>query len=375
MITNTTGRTRRILLSLPPICYFPERARAAATTRLILAIHFTILASFYSLFFFVALLEGTLIIAEGIGVLQNEPFFIHFVAAMLSVPIISIMAKRVSNLSSQAEAAPIISALLDALEDSKFGRFLYWSAALVGLLALAYTIVMSVSDEIDIYDSVRHLFSFATYFLIRIYLYFFCYPFIVVSPVLVVIYLFKSLHASSIPYRPFHPDGLGGLRPFLVAVDRPIYAVQTIAVLIAIMNYLGWGGLEFVPSILAIAAPLLVTILAVLLFSLFYKTLADKKQREVHKLQYQQSALYEKLNSPSQTIEEDMSSLVGEIEAMARLMDLIRRRKGKYWIKYALNLTPVLLPQIPKFIKLPVIIRIIESIQEIFLEFYYNFAS
>lgn len=363
MATRTQSSSKHILGSLPPICYFPERIRARMETRSILAIHLAIVASLYSIFFIVAFFEGTLLIDGGIGVIQNEPFFIHFVSAILSIPIVLIMAKRVSQLSNEIETAPIIVTVLDALQDSRFKNFLYWSAALVGLFAFAYNIVLSISYQIDIYDSVRHFPSFITYLPIRIYLYIFCYPFIVVTPVVVVIYLFKSLHASALRYRPFHPDGLGGLRPFLVAVDRPVYAVQSIAVLIAVMNYLGWGGLELVPTVLAMAAPVLVTLLAFLLFFLFYRALSDKKKHELHKLHQEQTALYERLSNPSQEREKGMSDLIGEIEATERLVVLINRRRGKYWIKYFINLTPILLSQIREIAYHPEITGIIQSFQ------------
>jgi hypothetical protein len=293
-----------------------------------------------------AFYEGAIFVRNGIGVVQNPPFFIHLIAGFASIPLVHILFARVLALRREPHGPSSITEFVRRLRGSRASIALYSMASLVGLAVFAYNIVLGFAYEITIYDSPEFPFTFASYQVIRGYLYLFCYPLVFTAPPVVAFYLFRSLRREDIQYQPFHIDGLGGMRKYFEAVDRPIYAVQSVAVLIALMNYIGWGRMEFAPLALAISAPILVTLLGVHLFVHFHRVVASKRRREMQKIRDQQMLLYEAVGSLAELKSRDCLDLLDKLEATERLATLVSKTSRRGLQKYFFNLMVLAAPYV-----------------------------
>ncbi|MEJ2030149.1 MAG: hypothetical protein P8X66_09855, partial [Maritimibacter sp.] len=120
--------------------------------------------------------------------------------------------------------------------------------------------------HVNIYDSVDNVPTFSIYSIIRIYQYLICYPSVVSAGLVLPWLTFLVLRRISIGYLPFSVDGIGGLKKYLQIFDRPVFAVQSLTVAIALANYIGWGGFKPVSTLIAVGAPMVVTVLAATLY-------------------------------------------------------------------------------------------------------------
>lgn len=341
-----------VLLRLPPFSYACGRCRRVLVRRSIVNIHIGLLLALYAILFSMAYIEKAVRIDNGIGIVENPPFFIHLLCGVCSIPIVLILAKRVISIpeSHDEDAVPTF---LSLIRKSKAKNAIWSVTFLIGLLSLAYTVSLSAYYKyysINIYDSVAYPLTFAAYFLIRTYLYLVCYPFVFAAAPAITFSLFRALNKSSVSFRPFHHDEMGGLRKYFLAVDRPIYAVQSFAVLIALMNYIGWGGFEIVPLLLAIGAPIIVTLLAIFLVVHFRGVLAYKRQKEIQALCQQQMEFYSATRSMVSLGSKDCLELLEKIEATERILEIMKRSKrggfGKYLINIGVLITPHLIKPI-----------------------------
>jgi hypothetical protein len=342
---------RHLVLELPPFSFLPKRLSLWLARRNLALLHFLILATLYGALAAVASFEQTTFIKTGIGILQNPPFFAHLLLGASSVPLVLILASRVLRIPKDDEETSVIGAFLSRVRESRSKVALFGIAFLIGLFALAYTLVLSAyyrTAKINIYDSISHPLTFTAYLVVRAYLYLFCYPMVFASAPTITYSLFGELKRAAIPYRPFHYDEMGGLRKYFVAVDRPVYALQSFAVIIALMNYLGWGGMLPVPKILAIAAPVIVTILAIFLFYHFNAVLVSKKQEEIRTIRAQQMELYSSARGLAALKGKECLELLERIEATERLIDSIKRGNSKDLQKYFLNMGILIVTQVAK---------------------------
>lgn len=337
-------RPQSIALRLPPFSYLHGAYQRWLARRNIIALHFLILGVLYGLFAVAVSIEHTIFISGGIGILQNPPFFVHLLCCACSVPLISIFAARIIALSKTEEEVAVINFFLSLMRKNKIKNALFGLAFIVGLFALAYTVLLSASYRIKIYDSTAYPLTFSTYLLVRTYAYLFCYPLVFASAPVITYHLFRGLKKTSVPYRPFHYDEMGGLRKYFVAVDRPVYAVQSFAVLIALVNYFGWGGMKLVPVILTIAAPIIVTLLAVFLFVHFRKVLAFKKREEIEIICQQRMELYFTARNLASLDSKVCLELLQRIEAAERLIESIRKDNRNDLKKYFFNIASLYCP-------------------------------
>jgi hypothetical protein len=343
-------KSQSIALRLPPFSFICGPIQKWLARRNIIHLHYLILAILYGIFALSASIEGTVVIRNGIGILQNPPFFVHLLCSALSVPLVFIFAFRIFALSEAKEEESVINSFVSFIRKSKIKNALFGVAFLVGLFALAYTITLSISykNKVNIYDSLIHPLTFGSYFFIRLYSYLFCYPLVFAAAPTITYHFFKGLRRSPVPYRPFHYDEMGGLRKYFVAVDRPVYAVQSFAVLIALMNYFGWGGMKLVPVILTIAAPIVVTLLAVFLFVHFRKVLAFKKKEEIQAICQQRMDLYASARNLASLDSKACLELLQRIEAAERLIESIRKENRNDLKKYVFNIAVLIIPQLVK---------------------------
>lgn len=341
-----TTPSKEILLALPPFSYVEKELLGKIKRIGPIRLHFLALGLLYCAFFGAAALEGALVIGGGVGVLQNPPFFIHLVSGLGSVPLVLLLIKRIERIPGNAEDEQVIQRFNALVTLSKTKNAAYAVAALVGVVALAYNINLSISYQVDIYDSLRYPLTFVAYQFVRAYLYLFAYPLVFAATPVVVFYLFRAVRKTSIRYRPFHHDDTGGLRKYFEAVDRPVYAVQSLAVMIALMNYIGWGALTFVPSVLAVAAPLVVTLMAALLFIHFKRTAAAKRQDEIEAIRGQQMAFYEMTGNLAALEGKECLELLERIEATERLVAAVKKEGGGGLAKYIVNLSLLAAPYI-----------------------------
>ena len=314
----------------------------------LLKVHFTIIGILYGVLAIAASIEQTIFIKNGIGILQNPPFFVHLLCGACSIPLVLMLVSRIVRLPETDEESSVILEFLSSLKRNKLKAALFNLAFLAGLFALAYNIVLSSSYRVNIYDSIIHPLTFSAYSIVRAYLYLACYPFVFSATPTITYYLFRTVKKAPIQYRPFHYDEMGGLRKYFVAVDRPVYVVQSFAVLIALMNYLGWGGMLLVPMILTIAAPTIVTLLAIFLFAHFHAVLTSKKREEVQAIRMQQMELYCSARSLATLSSKDCLDLLERIEATERLVESVKKRNRNDLGKYFVNMTVLLATQILK---------------------------
>lgn len=314
----------------------------------ILSIHFLILALLYVVFFLAAAIERTFLIRGGIGVLENPPFLSHLVGGAVSVCLPYVIANRTAGLATTHEDREVITLFTGMISRSKTKLALFYSGSMIGLFALAYTVSMSLQPKVNIYDAVTHPLSFSSYFLIRCYEYLVCYPFMLAGGFVLVHYLFRALRSTNIPFRPFHFDESGGFRKYYLAVDRPVYVIQSLTVLVAVMNYIGWGGLLRVPMILAIAAPSVVTAFALLLLYSFNRVVELKKREEIRQIRQQEMTLYPAAKDLASLGAKESLEFVERLEAMERLVAMVKKGKQGGWQKYLLNGGLVIVTQLAK---------------------------
>lgn len=338
----------RIQFALFPTRILPRWVKRFVAKYGLIRTHFAILLLLYSLVFLSAAAERTFYIPQGIGILQNPPFLAQLIASSFSIYIPYIMTKRIASAFSTSADKVLLPRFVGALRRSKAKTALFNVAVLFGLAALAYTVVLSASYKENIYDAVRHKVTFSSYFLLRCYQYGFCYPAMVVGCVVLVHYLFAFLRTETVPYQPFHYDETGGLQKYFEAVDRPVYIVQSLAVLIAVMNYWGWGGMKFVPLLQSIAVPVLVTALAFLLIYRFNRLLGYKKDQEIRTIRLQEMELYLTAKELARLSPQEHSELLDRIEGMERLVAIIKARRQRGWQKYIINLGIVVITQLTK---------------------------
>ena len=337
----------QILSALLPFFISDNTAKNLSRNWNLIWVHFIIFLTLYLIFFIAAYFEQTIYLDEGIGIIQNPPFFAHLIAGMVSIPIFKYLIYKVSFLQRKDKFS-VMKKFLKKLNQNLFKRALFFTLFTIGVIALASTVVLSGSylkDGVQIYDSIQYPFSFSSYFVIRVYLYLFCYPLLIASTLVIISFLFISLKESKEPFIPFHLDKMGGLRKYFEAVDKPVYAIQSITVFIALMNYIGWGGMELVPLIMFSILPSLVTILALLLFGFFNEILNTKRKKVIEVIREKQMKWFKEIELSGQ---EDLNyvKLIEEIEATERLLEILNKRYNPKILKYFLNLLTLLIPKL-----------------------------
>jgi hypothetical protein len=335
------------MVALPPFSLLPQRLRERIIARRVVLLHFVALSCFYGVVLAVAAYEGVVYIHSGTGIIQNPPFLAHVVCAVSSIWLPIAILTRIARTADSAVADTVLATFLRFVEVSKTKVVLFAVAVLVGLASLAYTIYLSLYPTENIYDSIQHPLTFLMYLLLRIYLYLICYPFMISGCVINTYYLFRALRSSSVVYRPFHEDEMGGLRKYLRAVDSPVYLVQCLTVLVGATNYLGWGGMFAVPIMFSIAAPAVVTGFAFILFFDFHALLSSKKEKEVQAVRQQQMELYEEAKRLDPHSPERLE-LLRRIETMDAVVDAIRKGRENGWKKYLLNMIVAVIGQLGK---------------------------
>lgn len=338
----------RIVFALPPFSFLPERLKDWLGQQGILKIHFILLVILYLAVFGAGFAEQTLVIPQGIGILENPPFLAHLISGALSVCLPFAIATRVAALSDTPEDKNVIETFISMVQESRIKLALFNVGILIGLFSLAYTVAMSAAPRIDIYDAVTHPFTFSLYLVLRCYLYLFCYPLLFGGSIVLVYYLFRALRSDTTPYLPFHHDETGGLRKYFLAVDRPVYVIQSLTVLIALMNYIGWGGMFRVPLILTVTAPLLVTAFALLLLWDFNRLLSYKKKQEIRAIRLQEMELYPAAKQLASLDPREALDILERIEAMERLIETIKKGRQGGWQKYVINIGVVAVTQLSK---------------------------
>src|SRR5215203_4320558 len=353
-------RPQSIVLRLPPFQYLCTPSRRLLARKSIVAAHLLVVGVLYVALLVVALDEKAIRISHGIGILQNPPFFVHVLCGLCSIPLILLLAKRVLAIP-ELRGENVIPLFLSLLRKNKTKNAIWSMAFILGLFSFSYTVSLSIfykHHQINIYDSIAYPLTFTTYLIIRAYLYLVCYPFLFAAAPAITFLLFRSLNKSNVTYQPFHCDQMGGLRKYFQAVDRPIYALQSFAVLIALMNYVGWGGRMLVPLLLAIAAPIIVTLLAVFLFAHFRQVLTSKRDKEIQVICQQQMEFYLIVRNTASLDSKERLELLEKIEATERLLDLIKKSRqgglGKYFVNVAVLIAPPLLKPIGEILVLKV---------------------
>lgn len=312
--------------------------------------HLLVVSVLYALFSGAAWLEEAAFIRGGIGFIQNPPFFAHLVAGSLSIPLVLLICRRVARLGVEPDGRAVLRRARRELRTSRLKRTALCTTSLAGLFCLANNLVLSFGYEVKIYDSPSFPATFIIYSLIRAYYYLWAYPLLFsVVPVLTLT-VFKALRRSAVRYEPFHWDGMGGLKRYFSAVDSPIYALQSVTVLIALMNYWGWGGMYPVPSALAVGAPIVIALLALALFLAFRLATKAKRLSEIQSLRQHQSSLFVLVRDSSDLKGSDYSALVEKIEVLDRIIDRIQlgSSERKSMVKYGLNVVVALSPYVLK---------------------------
>jgi len=339
---------RQLVLALPPLSLIPVSLSHVVTPERCIALHFIILGVSYSLVLLAGQFEHVVHISAGIGIVQNPPFLAHIICGAASVGLPIAIAKRIAATQRTRPDEVIVAEFLDKLDRSRTKTALYSLAFIIGLAALVNTVVLSITSKVDIYDSVQHPLTFVSYFFLRTYLFLLAYPFMIVGTVASVFYLFRILRNSVAIYQPFHEDETGGFRKYFYAVDRPVYLVQTLTVLVSVMNYWGWGGMALVPVIFSIAAPAIVSGFAFLLLFDFHKLLTLKKKEEIFAIRRQQMDLYPEAKRLSSISPTKSFDILKRIEAMNVLIDTIRKGREGGWGKYVVNVLAVIIGQLVK---------------------------
>lgn len=343
MNTRSAARVVEVLSLLPPFRAF-SGARFLCSK--LIAAHTVVMSVLYGSFIILAVATRMIWNEKGIGVIENPPFFAHLLATSASIPILVIVVRRLVSDSSTMDGLALQDKFIAVLGRSKLAWFLYGISVLVGGIALAASIVMANTFTIDVYDATNHVPTFVSYSAIRGYQYLICYPLLVAGPVTLAILYFLALRKTEFRYKPFDPDETGGLRRHLQVFDRPLYAVQTLTVLIALANYLGWGTMQIVPLILAIGAPTIVTGLAFALYFSFSRLEQSFRDRELSKIGEYQNFIYRQLLTDESERSKSARELIDELEANERLVALIRKRGSYGWVKYVVNYGVVLIPQV-----------------------------
>ena len=339
---------RDLLHALPPFAMIPARCAGIFTRGRLIVIHFAILGSLYGVVFIAAVREHVIYLPTGEGIFQNPPFLAHLICGACSIWLPLAVAERIANITDSALDDAILVEFVRLLQISKTKAALFSVGFLIGLASLADTVAMSAAPTIDIYDSVHHPLTFLSYLFVRTYLYLVCYPFMICSTIVTVYYLFRALRSSTAAYQPFHDDEMGGFQKYFQAVDRPVYLLQCLTVLVGAMNYLGWGGMLKVPLIFSIAAPVIVSGLAFILLFEFQNLLKFKRNQEIRAIRRQQTDLYLEAKrlasgSPAEGLE-----LLKRIEVLDALVEAIRRGRPGGWGKYLLNIAAFIASQIAK---------------------------
>ncbi|WP_414832728.1 hypothetical protein [Afifella sp. YEN Y35] len=344
MSARDTSSAFEALSLLPPFRAFP--GFKPHPKRLVDA-HLAIVVTLYAIFLAIAFAEGMIWNDTGIGILENPPFFAHFLVTTASVPLVAAIARRATlsfdEIIDQPNAQEIF---LSVLGESRFAWFIYGVTVLVGIIALAASIVMAASFVVDVYDSTSNFPTFLAYTLVRFYQYLICYPLLVATPAVLAILYFVALRRTNVRYEPFDPDYSGGLKKYLRVFDRPFFIIQSLTVLIAVANYLGWGQFGIVPTVLAVGAPTVATSLAVTLYLSFHRLARALRDRELLRIGVYQNDLYRHLLVPPDERSRPAKELIDEIEANERLAVLIRERRNWGWVKYALNYLVAIAPHI-----------------------------
>lgn len=337
--------TQDVLLAFPPLSLLPESFHAFLKRRSLTRLHFVAMTVLYTLFLAVAAVDGTLWIHGGIGVTQNEPFLAHLLAGALSIPLALMFIDRLCGLGGTTEEEELAEDVVSAIQSSRLRQLLFALFFSLGLFALSYTFVMSFSTTVDIYDSGIHPWTLASYVPIRLYLYLFAYPLVFSVALTSSFFLYHGLSNHPIPYVPFHPDGTGGLRRYLLVVDRPVYGVQSIAVVIALMNYLGWGGMKPVPAVLSLLVAGILTAFAVVVFIHFYRVVARKKRTEVERIHAYRVSIYEQIRDLAADDRGRITELVEELDSTERLLAILSRNRLRGVGKYVLNAGVLVAPK------------------------------
>lgn len=330
--------TLQVLLNLPPILGLSDSGKARLRRTGFLNVHFIIVGGLYSIVLLAAAIEGTLLISGGIGILQNPPFLAHLIGGVLSAFLPYIISKRIINIAVSPEDEKIVLVFMANLRAGKAKQVFFNLAFLVGVVSLAYTVSMSLTPHIKIFDAITYPITFTAYFLLRVYLYLVCYPLMIAGSITLVYYLFGALRTDVAEYSPFHYDEAGGLRKYFLAVDRPVYTIQSLAVLVALMNYLGWRGLQKVPVMLALAVPVIATLFAFFLLYRFYSMLSFKRRREIQAIRTQEMLLYPGPKTFASLPPRECLELLERIAALERLIETIKKARPRGWQKYLFNL-------------------------------------
>lgn len=332
----------RLLRAFPILLALPGRW---LNPRMVLSIHLVLVALLYGSFLVAAIRGNQLWIANGIGVFENPPFFAHLVATVLAVPFLLLLVRRLIR-ALQQSPAHAQSEFWSTLENTQLVRAVSFLACFLGLVSLAGSLVMASRFQVNIYDSVENVPTFSIYSIIRIYQYLVCYPSIVAAGLVLPWLTFLALRRSSIGYLPFAVDGIGDLKKYLKIFDGPVFAVQTLAVVIALANYVGWGGFKPVSTLVAVGVPLVVTGLAAVLYFSFVTLVRTQREVELQKIVSRQNHLYAAMLNRAGDPDVEPKEIAEELEASVRLYELVRSTRNYGWIKYLTNLSIAILPNV-----------------------------
>lgn len=333
---------QRLLQAFP---IFQPMPASWLNSRKLLSIHLTLIVLLYGGFLAVAFRGDQIWIADGIGVFENPPFFAHLTATVLAVPFLLILIRRLIFTLREAPDH-VRNEFWSFIESTKLVRAVTMLACFLGLVALAGSFVMASRFQVNIYDSVENAPTFFVYSIIRVYQYVICYPLIVSAGLALPWLTFLSLRRSSIGYLPFAVDGIGNLKKYLKIFDGPVFAVQTLAVAIALANYVGWGGFKPVSTMVAAGAPLIVTGLAAVLYFSFAILVRTQREIELQKIVSRQNDLYAAMLNQSDEPSGESKEIAEELEASVRVYELVRSTRNYGWVKYLANLSIAILPNI-----------------------------
>ena len=188
--------------------------------------------------------------------------------------------------------------------------------------------------------------SWLAYFVLRAYQYLVCYPAMAAVAGTLPIILFRSIRSANIPYLPFELDGIGGLRKYLNVYDTPIFAIQSLSVLVALANYFGWGGFTAVSTSISVGVPIFIGILAIVLYVNFFRLVKLQRTDELQRLVRKQTALYNEIMSISNTSKRNPKEITDELEASLRISKLVRHSSSYQWIKYIINIIIAIAPKL-----------------------------
>jgi len=311
----------------------------------ILTLHLAVMVVLYGTFMIAAVRGDQLWIGNGIGVFENPPFFAHLLATATSVPFLLYLVRRLMRVLQEAPDRAK-NEFWNTIERTRLVRVVWTLVAFLGLIALAGSVVMASRFQVDIYDSIYNLPTFIIYSIIRVYQYLICYPSIFAAGLVLPWLSFLALRRASIGYLPFAIDGIGGLKKYLKVFDGPIFAVQTVAVAIALANYVGWGGFKPVSTMIAIAAPVVVTALAAALYLSFAALVRTQRETELQRIVDRQNALYSAMMNADNEAIGKPNDIAEELEASVRVYELVRSTRNFGWVKYLANLSVAVLPNV-----------------------------